>query len=158
MPGECALCWCSSRVAWQWINTRRLLSWPRWRTAWSAIRAWTGSAPGGAKGDSAFAHEVAKRGWSGFEIVASHQMAEGWRELGPTSSLHELVVADPRCMHQRTEDSQARQPHASGCVPIPTRGGWNASIFCSCVDGYVLNCAAPQPQLETTRAHTHAWR
>ena len=130
---------------WQWVNTRRLLTWRRWSNAWSALRAWTGRPPvRGDLGDRIFAKEVARHGWTGFEIVLSHGKGAGWQELGPTKSLHELVLAEPRCMQQN--ESGVGLP--SACMPVRMRAGWNASRSCDClsVDGKdaskeVLNCA-----------------
>ena len=117
-----------------WVFTRRLLSWRDRRNAWSALRAWTGRAHGSALGDSAYAKEVAARGWTGFEIVRSHGNAMGWHELGPTAGSHELVLAPPSCMHQPSGLQ-------TGCTPVPTRAGWNASLPCVCRSMELLNCA-----------------
>ena len=134
-----------------WVSTKRLLSWQRWRNAFSALRAWTGQPPGGSSGDARFAAEAAKRGWTAFEIVVSHGRASGWRELGQTVGVRELVKMDASCM---TPSETYPPPHrsgggggggereetASGCTPVPMRAGWNASRECACVRARLINC------------------
>ena len=128
----------------------RLLSWPNRNAARQSIVAWQGMPQGGFRGDGDLPRVASARGWGSLEILASHGYTAGFEELGITAPAHELILMNEDCMHhlcpcrvqkQRLCKCQLR----SGCVPIPTRGGWNASSHCECdsqTHPEVLNCAA----------------
>ena len=135
------------------VDPKTLLSWVNRATARQTVRVWTGRLDqGGFPGDGDLPRLARiDRGWSAFEILASHGYTNGFEELGTTNPAHELVIMDALCMSHKCPCSVQKHRTCkcqlrSGCVPIHTRTGWNAShSVCECDSetyAEVLNCAA----------------
>ena len=135
------------------VDPKTVLSWVNRTTARQTVRVWTGGLDqGGFRGDGDLPRLAIDRGWSAFEILASHGYTSGFEELGATNPAHELVIVDALCMShncpcriQKHRTCKCQLP--SGCVPIRTRTGWNASHSSECecdseTHSEVLNCAA----------------
>ena len=136
------------------INRSHHLTWVHRGLARQTILSWTAGVPqGGFRGDGDLPRLAAERGWGSLEILSSHGFTAGFEELGTTAPAHELVLMDSKCManvcpcrvpKKRMCKCQLR----TGCVPIPTRGGWNASAVCACdaeAHPEVINCAGHLP-------------
>lgn len=133
---------------------RAFLSFINRLAARQTIEAWTsGKEQGGFRGDGDVPRLAAERGWRGFEIVSSHGYTAGFEELGTTAPSHELVLLDEQCMHHTCpcrvkKQRMCRCALRTGCVPVATRAGWNASRACACdehTQREVINCAGTLP-------------
>lgn len=131
------------------VDRRHHLSWPNRMAARQTVYAWSAKAQAGFRGDGDLPRMASERQWTSFEILSSHGYTAGFEELGITAPAHELVLMDDACMSHMCacrvqKQRMCRCQLRTGCVPLATSTGWNASRTCTCdeVDNSeVINCA-----------------
>jgi hypothetical protein len=130
------------------VDRRLHLSWANRMTARQTVYGWSGKPQAGFRGDGDLPRMASERRWASFEILSSHGYTAGFEELGITAPAHELVLMDDACMSHMCacrvqKQRMCRCQLRTGCVPLVTSTGWNASRTCACdeaVNSEVINC------------------